>query len=200
MAKVIGVVQDIRSRTTSYGEMYDVVVDGNSYGNGKYSPRGITTGDTVEFDVEIKGNFKNIAPRSLRKVDPSRVPQQSAQSIEQKVRSMPPSDAQKQQIISRQAALNTAVAHVSAMLRAECVPLPNKVADRMSYVNSLVLAFASGFHNISVGSPITYPADVLNVEVLSSKKASTTRAGREAVATPEDDHVEGPEPGDEIPF
>ena len=40
-SKISGIVTEIKARNTRVGDMYDVVVNGVAYGNGKYPPRGV---------------------------------------------------------------------------------------------------------------------------------------------------------------
>lgn len=199
MAQVTGVLQDIRSRNTSVGQMYDVVVDGNTYGNGKYAPRGISVGDTVSFDCEVRGNYKNVAKGTLRKVDAAAA-SPSTISGTAPLRDLPPTDAEKQTIISRQAAMNTAVAFVSALLGNECAPLPVKAADRLAYCNALVLAYADSFHTISTGKPLGAASDALDVSPVAARKTRAAAAAVPKAATTEDAADGDDFQDDDIPF
>lgn len=196
MTQVIGVIQDIRSRSTSVGEMYDIVVDGNTYGVGKYAPRGVTRGDTVSFTSEARGNYKNVAKGTLRKVEAMEAPK--AISGDAPLRALPPTDAERQGIISRQAALNTAVAFVSALTAAECVPLPARHADRLAYCNSLVLAYANAFHIISTGKELDAAPAALDVAPMAVRKAKA--AGRAAAEEASTDDREFADDDSDIPF
>lgn len=195
MTQVIGVIQDIRSRNTSVGDMYDIVVDGNTYGVGKYAPRGVQRGDTVSFTSEARGNYKNVAKGTLRKVEAMEAPKTI--SGDAPLRALPPTDAERQGIISRQAALNTAVAFVSALTAAECVPLPARNADRLAYCNALVLAYANSFHVISTGKELGASPDALDVAPTAVRKAKAgSRAAAEDASSSDADFADD----SDIPF
>ena len=194
--KVQGEIQDIRSRSTSVGTMYDVIVDGNSYGNGKYSPRGVSQGDYVEFEAEVKGNYKNIKYGSMRKADrPASTSTGSAQEEMRAVKAMPPTDGEKQNIISRQAAFNTSVAWVSTLLDNECVPLPVKPADRFDYTQQLLLNYANMFHTLSTGK--AFDIEPAAVPPFNFAK---TKAAKKAAAEPSEAAEGGAFSDDDIPF
>ena len=65
---VIGSIEKVSSRTTQYGDMYDVDVNGKRYGCGKIKPKFIA-GDCVKFTVTRNGNFVNVKPGTMEKHD-----------------------------------------------------------------------------------------------------------------------------------
>lgn len=65
---VIGAIEQISSRTTSYGEMYDVEINGKRYGHGKVKPKFIA-GDCVKFSVLRNGQYLNVRPGTMEKHD-----------------------------------------------------------------------------------------------------------------------------------
>lgn len=56
---VKGIVSQVKDKTTAYGTMYDIRVDGKWYGAGKNHP-GVQAGDAVEFVAKQNGNFSNV--------------------------------------------------------------------------------------------------------------------------------------------
>jgi len=72
MSKQQGTVEQIVSRTVNGKNgaftAYDYHIDGQKYGAGSFNARGVAEGDYVEFDVEMNGNYKNIAKNSMRKI------------------------------------------------------------------------------------------------------------------------------------
>lgn len=187
--KVVGVIQDISSRTVSGNRtMYDIVVDGNKYGAGMYAPRGVAVGDTVEFEAEINGQYKNVGRGSLRKVyvapGAALGSAQNAMVGPQVVASQREtagfvgtpkpfvSDSDRQGIISRQAALNTGLTYVNILLENEAVPLPAKPADRLAFIQSLVFDATARFHKFSTGNDVEIPEDV---GVVPQKKAAAKK-------------------------
>jgi len=65
---VIGAIEQITSRTTAYGEMYDVEINGKRYGHGKTKPK-FVAGDCVKFSVIRNGQFTNVRPGTMEKHD-----------------------------------------------------------------------------------------------------------------------------------
>lgn len=146
--QVQGQVQDIKGKQTKVGEMFDLKVNGDYYGVGKYPPRDVGVGDYVEFVMEQNGNFRNVGRGTLRKIDkPVGAP---AAPTTQKV-GMSWDD--KQTVISRQAALNTSIAFVKMAVDAGAVKLPTVVSAQYDALEAMVLEQASRFHEFSTGQP-----------------------------------------------
>lgn len=148
--QVTGVVQNIQGRQTSVGTMYDIIIDGQSYGNGKYAPRDVQVGDTVSFTAEVKGNYRNVSRGTLRKVGAQ------ANTAPLPVVGPPPGNKpivfdDRQAVISKQAALNTAISMVQLLLEKDAVALPKAVADKASAIEALVAHYVNAFHTFSTG-------------------------------------------------
>lgn len=114
MAKTSGIVTQVRARETKVGTMYDLVVNGISYGAGKYPPRDVKDGDFVTFEFTENGNYKNLVPRSLRKDDAPAPAAVSAAKAE--TRTVVAQTDKRQETISKQANLNTAVSIIGLQL------------------------------------------------------------------------------------
>lgn len=56
---VSGFVDEIPVRETKFGEMYSLVINGETYGFGKYAPK-FGVGSEVEFDISWNGNYANV--------------------------------------------------------------------------------------------------------------------------------------------
>lgn len=56
---VSGFVDEIPVRETKFGEMYSLVINGETYGFGKYAPK-FGVGSEIEFDVSWNGNYANV--------------------------------------------------------------------------------------------------------------------------------------------
>lgn len=165
--QVQGQVQDIKQKTTRAGDMYDIKVNGDYYGTGKYPPRDVSTGDYVEFVAEQNGNFRNVGRGSLRKIAaPANAPTTSAAPVKQSV-GMTWDD--KQATISKQAALNTAIAFAKLVLDAGAVALPAKKSDQYDYIEAIVMEQAAKFHKFSTGVEV-------EIEKTSAKKAAKKAA------------------------
>ena len=155
MPQVTGQVNEIKVRNTKIGDMYDLIVNGQSYGHGKYAPRGIKQGDFVTFEYEVKVNGqyenRNIVSKSLR-VETSPTPEVKQQAVVQTSMAAAAADA-KQQVISRQAALNTANALLANQLAAGGLKFPAtaKPAAVFEAVTVAHLELASRLYKAATG-------------------------------------------------
>lgn len=151
--KISGIVTEIKARSTRVGDMYDVVVNGVAYGNGKYPPRGIKAGDFVTFEAETKQNGQytnyNIVPRTIRVDDKPSVEAVSAAKAQTSI-NVAAAD-KRQETISKQANLNTALQLVSLYLQHGGVKLPAKAPDCYTAINALVSETASKLYAATTG-------------------------------------------------
>lgn len=188
--KVVGKIQDISSRGVSGNRTaYGLVVDGENYSVGLYAPRGVAVGDNVEFEVEVNGQYRNVAKGTLRKAYGAAA---SPAPIDQPMPTSAPStkpfvsDTDRQSIISRQAALNTALSYVNILLETESVPLPKTAADRLAFIESLVFDSTAKFHKFSTGNDVEIPE---YVGAGSKKSAKKPAAAEEVVEEFVDDNL-----------
>lgn len=182
--QIQGYVQEIRTKTTKIGPMYDLVVNGDSYGVGKYAPRDINKGDYVEFVMEQNGNFRNVGRGTLRKLEASAGAVPQAAPVRQAV---PSSFDDRQIVISKQAALNTAIAFVEMAVKAGALSLPEGKAKGYGVLEQAVFEQAAKFHLFSTGT---------KVEIPDASEGAKTPAKRTAkAAAPEDSEWED----DELP-
>lgn len=56
---VSGFVDEIPCRQTNFGEAYDIVVNGETYGFGKFAPK-FGVGSEIEFDISWNGKYANV--------------------------------------------------------------------------------------------------------------------------------------------
>ena len=152
-SKISGIVTEIKARNTRVGDMYDVVVNGVAYGNGKYPPRGIKAGDFVTFEAETKQNGQytnhNIVPRTMRVDDkPSAEAVSSAKAAT--VVNVAAAD-KRQETISKQANLNTALELVGLYLQYGAVKVPAKAADAYTAIHTSVADTASKLYHATTG-------------------------------------------------
>lgn len=196
-----GFVQQVATRKTKIGDMFDLVVNGDSYGHGKYAPRGISAGDYVEFVTEMNGNFRNIARGTLKKIDPPA----GAAAAAPAVQNTSPSAAanapartyvansfdDRQVVISKQAALNTAIAFVEVATKTGAIALPEAKGKGLAILDRAVFEYAAKFHKFSTGVEVEIPE-------AEDPKAGAKRGKAAAAATPNPDDAEWQD--DEIPF
>lgn len=163
--QVSGQVSAVTARETSAGTFYDVVVNGKKYGHGKFAPRGIQQGDFVTFEVDVKQNGQytnyNIRAKTLRKdeggASAAPVPQASGQAGTAKGQFN--TFDSRQETISKQAALNTALSFANFAASQGAVPMPKsaKEADKLGLLQAWVLEQAGMFYNLSTGNTWDMP-------------------------------------------
>lgn len=155
MTQVSGQVTEIKERTTKFGPMYDLVVNGKPYGHGKFAPRGIKQGDFVTFDVEVKQNGQwtnyNIVNKSLR-VDEAPSPEVRKQAVAETAANLSAAD-KKQEIISRQSATNSALTLIGLQLQYGGIKFPAsaKAADVYALIDAAVLDQAQRLFKLNTG-------------------------------------------------
>ena len=68
---VSGILEKISTRNPRPGmTMYNVLVDGSEYGCGPFPVRNVSEGERVQFEVEMRGSFKNVKQGTLKKYEP----------------------------------------------------------------------------------------------------------------------------------
>lgn len=113
----------IHEKQTKVGVMYDLEFsDGNKVGAGKFKPKGAEEGEYYKYEFTVNGNFKNLTAGSLSKQDkPAGV---SAAPATKSYGSY--GGDQRQTVISKQAALNSALTFVTLLNAAGALPIAKK--------------------------------------------------------------------------
>lgn len=150
-----GYITGIKEKDTKFGKMYDIVIDGTTYGAGKFPPKGYAAGDYVSFEATQKGQYWNLTPGSLSKTNaPAGVaapPKMEASRITR----------DKQDVISRQSALNSALQHVSNLIAAGAIPAGAaakgpKMADK---IDAITASYVEKFYEQSTGDKLDLNID-----------------------------------------
>ena len=152
---VKGAVQAVSSKDFGKGPMYSIKVDGEWYSAGKFAPK-CKENDTVEFEIAYNGNYKNVAPRSLKVVAglPATTPS-GPTSVSAGTRGF---DA-RQDTISKQAARNTAIEFVRLLKEADVkfYPATAKMDQQISILEKLVDHYTSKFYQFATGQELPDP-------------------------------------------
>ena len=136
MAQVKGVVQAIETKQVSGGTKtaYSIVVGGQGYGAGLFKPK-CKEGDYVTFEVEMNGNYKNVARNSLSVSDYKPAPEDTPAPTKSAAKTAgvdwdakAKADAERQDTISRQASSNSAIAFMQIMSANDALGLPKSTA------------------------------------------------------------------------
>lgn len=132
MSVETGYVNSISARDTSAGTMYDIVINGEKIGAGKYPPK-VTENDYVQYEIEMNGRWKNLKRNSVKVLDaPKDAP------APKPVKKYSGGD-NRQEVISRQSALNTAVSFIALLSQADALPFSKSAksdvkADKMEEI------------------------------------------------------------------
>ena len=160
MSTVTGIIQEIQAKQVAGGRtVYNIVVAGQSYGAGLYPPKA-KEGDYVKFEVDESRGYKNVAARSLQ-VSKNKPP---AEAVAAASSAKPMSSDARQETISRQAASNTAVAYIQALINAGAVAAPSTKGKAQEYFDIMLEMYTKKFYESNTGaewkdiSPASKPA------------------------------------------
>ena len=156
MAIIKGKVQKISSRDTQYGAMYSIQVNGEYYSVGKYPPK-CAEGDYVKFDVTQNGKYWNLTKGSkVEKVSAEDVPASSSSpSAASSGYSRPAygGDDKRQEVISKQAARNSALEFTQLALSCGAIEFPKTASadKKFAILTAFVDETTEKYYNYSVG-------------------------------------------------
>lgn len=167
MANVQGVVHEVKVQETSVGTMYNLVVDGQMYGAGKVQPN-VRPGDVVQFESAQRGRYSNVVPGTLRAVSggaPVPAPRQGGYQGGARTGRPAPSRGssdfgKNQEVISRQAARNSAIAMLAQLVALDAVPVAKsaKPGDKFDAIVAIVDKLTEKYFNHSQGNDASEPA------------------------------------------
>jgi len=160
MALQNGFVTNIDIKPTKFGDKYQIHVNGKRLMVGQYPPKGISTGDYVQFDTEMKGQYENLVSGSLSKIDkpagiePPAPPAPSAISKD------------RQDVISAQSALNSAIALVHVLALADAIPVGKTATGKAKAdkIEAIVDMYTERFYKQSTGAELDLGRDEPKVE------------------------------------
>ena len=156
LAITSGIITQIKTRPTKFGDQYDIYVNSVQYGFGKYPPRNVKEGDFVTFEFEEKQNGqytnRNINSKTLR-VDAggayaAQAPTATATPTAP-VRVSVTDDRQK--VISKQSAQNTALTFLQLLLANGAIKVPAKAPDAYTLLNTMFADYAARLYEINTG-------------------------------------------------
>lgn len=166
---VIGVIEDVVGRQTSYGTMWDVHINGQRFGSGKVKPK-FEKGECVKFRITRNGNFQNVAPGSMEKHEGS-APTANTELVKEldKPQQQTPTsqtyadkDRERQTSIIFQSARKDAIEVAKLLVQADCIGFKStsKWGDKhdivMAKINDLTRTFYHNTvgHTEFVGNPL----------------------------------------------
>lgn len=153
-----GFITKIDSRKTQWGTYFDVYIDGKNMGGGKFPPKGVAEGDYVTYEAEKNSKgYDTIKAGSLAKAA-------QPAGVAAPVKPAPSTiTMDKQDVISRQAALNSALAFMEILQAADAIPAgktlsADKKADKYK---AILLNYVAEFYKINTGSDYVLPEDTV---------------------------------------
>lgn len=194
--KITGKIQYINEKDGNYGKSYNLKIDGETYYlQGKFPPRGIDAGDVVELEWNYKGNYKIVEKGSLRKTEAKVSPPTKAEA---KTFQKATSYDDRQQVISKQAALNTALEFLKFAKENETLPVPKQKNAGYGYLYDLWLDEAAKLYELNTGDKWEMPERDVEEEAPKPVKKATKKAAPPAPV--EEDEGDEWIDDDDIPF
>lgn len=147
--QVKGRVNEVPSFTTKTGKQaFSVVVDGKKYSAGFDKPK-CNPGDIVEFTIEMNGQYANVAKHSLRVLPPDAA---APSSNVVPMRAGGGYDT-RQDVISRQAATNTALEFLRLADSVGALPFAKtaKAEEKLTALEALTAQYTAHFYETNTG-------------------------------------------------
>jgi hypothetical protein len=160
-----GFITKIDARSTKFGVYHDVYVDNKNLGGGKFPPKGVEVGDYVSYEaVKNDKGYETIKAGSLSKINPP-------QGIKAPATPAPSTmTMDRQDVISRQAALNSALHFVEILADNEAIPggktlTGDKKADK---IEAILMNYLQKFYLYNTGTTYEIPEEALEGETSGS--------------------------------
>lgn len=155
MSEITGVVQEVKSRVVGSGKTaYDIVVGGQSYGAGLFKPK-CEVGDFVKFELDEARGYKNVGRNSLKVSKNKPTPEQMAES--EKTAPVQSSTGgsfdQRQDTISRQAAMNTAIGFLTLAASQDALGIPASAkGKKIEVLEGMLHKYTQEFYEANTGA------------------------------------------------
>lgn len=154
MIDVTGVVQSVEKKAVSGNRYaYEIVVGGESYGVGLFPPK-CTTGDYVKFGLDDSRGYKNVG-RGTLKVSKNKPPAEAvavAAATAPQVNTAGTSFDTRQDIISRQAAMNTAIQFLTVLAGVDALGLPaGAKGNKQAALEGMLSKYTQEFYERNTG-------------------------------------------------
>lgn len=180
MAEITGVVQDILVRDVAGGKKsYDIVVAGQKYGAGLFAPK-CKAGDYVKFELDDSRGYKNVGRNTLKVSANKQQPEEVKQEAKPSPLKQASSFDTRQDTISRQAAMNTAIAFMELLSRNEALGLPasNTKGKRQEVLETMLQKYTQEFYEQNTGT---------KYKNISPNPKTANESAEEAEVAPDDE-------------
>lgn len=153
---------DIIEKETKAGKMYDLQFsDGIKVGAGKFPPKNLEKGGYYTYEYTMNGNFKNLNSGSMFKQQP---PAGVAAPAAPAPAAAPAASyggrtASTQDVISRQAAANTAIDFVRLLVEADALPVIKAAKGvKADLIEEVLKVYMGKFHAWNVHKDFDFGA------------------------------------------
>ena len=152
MAEITGIIQRIDTKDVAGGKKaYNIVVGGESYGAGLYAPK-CKEGDYVKFELDNSRGYLNVGRNSL-KVSTNKPPAEAVSAAAVTMQKAVSGIDNRQDIISRQAASNTAIEFMKLLASQDALGLPaaNTKGKKQEAIELLYQEYMKTFYENNTG-------------------------------------------------
>lgn len=160
-----GFITKIDARNTKFGVYHDVYIDNKNMGGGKFPPKGFEAGDYVSFEVEKNSKgYETIKAGSLSKLA-------TPQGVKAPAPPTPSGISMAtQDVISRQAALNSALQFVEILAANGAIPEGKSLAaaKKADKIEAILMSYVSKFYLYNTGTAYELPEEVVAGEAPGS--------------------------------
>lgn len=118
MTAITGKVTNVVANDTAYGKMYNVEVDGKTYGAGKFPPK-VSVGDYISFEADTSGKFFKMDNKTVKQV--AKPADAGAGETARVAPAKAYNDDARQLSITRQASRNAAIEWIGELRAADAL-------------------------------------------------------------------------------
>lgn len=156
---IIGVLENIAEKQTSYGVMFDVFVNGQKFGAGKVKPK-FEKGDCIKFKVSRNGQWANVVPGSMEKhegaaptANTGLVKELDKPAVTTSQQTYADKDRERQTSIIFQSARKDAIEVAKLLVQADCIGFKSnsKWGEKHDIVMAKINDLTRTFYHNTVG-------------------------------------------------
>lgn len=155
MANEAGFITKIETGNTKFGERWYVHVNGQRLLIGKFQPKGLAEGDYVTYETEQNGQYTNLKNGTMQKAAP---PAGAEKPTPPKPSSI---KTDRQDVISRQAALNSAQAFLTFLASQEALPVTKAKSKDPDMYEAMLMEYTAKFYHINTLSEYEIPDEIV---------------------------------------
>lgn len=147
MTMITGKVTNVVGKDTTYGKMYNVEVDGKSYGAGKFPPK-VQPGDYIKFDADTTGRFFKMDTKTVVVVEePAGIPSPPVYTGSKPSGGGGYNDPERQLNITRQGCRNAAIAWMTLLAAQDALGIKKTASsgERLTALDNMLERYVDDF-------------------------------------------------------